>query len=113
MAGVPVQVLGALGTDRVQVAGAFHASDRLVVASVPLAHGTFPRFGGPAGVADALPLDPSARGAVANVVAPTAPGGADRPDRLAGRRSRPSRRSRPGPRPGRPRCRPGRRRSRR
>jgi len=46
VANVPVQVLGDVGPDRVQIAGALRAADSLIVStSVPLLAGTLVRFG--------------------------------------------------------------------
>ncbi|MDR3622567.1 MAG: HlyD family efflux transporter periplasmic adaptor subunit, partial [Paludisphaera borealis] len=60
---VPVKVLGKVGPDRLQVAGAFRASDGLIASSSsPLLAGTLVRFGqGGAGVEGTTP-DPARRG---------------------------------------------------
>jgi multidrug efflux pump subunit AcrA (membrane-fusion protein) len=78
---VPVSVVGNVGPERIQVAGAFREGDAAVVeASVPLAAGTLIRFNGnrPGGL-EGVPPDPNAAGAVAEVTRPSAPGQASTP----------------------------------
>lgn len=69
VANVPVSVLGEVGPERVQVAGAFRQGDAAIVeTSVPLAAGTYLRFGGVQETAvQGTPPDPNAVGAVADV----------------------------------------------
>ncbi len=75
---LPVTVLGEMGSDRVQVAGAFREGDTAVLsASIPLAAGTFIRFGGErsttlVGVAP----DRNAPGAPAEIAPPSSPAAA-------------------------------------
>jgi RND family efflux transporter MFP subunit len=75
VASVPVRVLGPLGLDRSQVTGPFHSGDVVIVASsVPLAEGTFIRFGGDTAASshglELTPPDPTARGSSARVQPP-------------------------------------------
>jgi multidrug efflux pump subunit AcrA (membrane-fusion protein) len=72
VANVPVAVLGEVGPERMQVAGAFRPADVAIVeSSVPLAAGTFIRFGGDQGTqVQAMPPDPDAAGTVAEVSPP-------------------------------------------
>lgn len=70
---VPVQVLGGLGPDRVQVSGAFRERDALVVgASVPLVPGTLVRFheGPSARGVEATSPNPSHGGVEAGIMPP-------------------------------------------
>jgi multidrug efflux pump subunit AcrA (membrane-fusion protein) len=61
---VPVQVIGEVGPDRVQITGLLRSSDALIVSSsVPLVQGTFIRFGEGTG---ARPVDGAAPGAAAS-----------------------------------------------
>lgn len=73
---IPVQVLGGLGPDRVQVSGLFRPNDALIVgASVPMVPGTLVRFheGPSARGIEATSPDPSHGGLEAGL---TPPGGA-------------------------------------
>lgn len=81
VADVPVAVLGEVGPERVQVAGAFRQGDVAIVeSSVPLAAGTFLRFGGgaEAGV-QGTPPDPNAPGVVADASPPAGAAGPSTP----------------------------------
>jgi RND family efflux transporter MFP subunit len=101
---VPVQVLGSIGPDRIQVAGQFREADALIVAaSVPLIPGTLVRFGdgAPGREIEGTSPNPSLGGVEAGitppaggvptgrpgVAAPVAPG---RPLRRPGTSVRPS-----------------------
>jgi RND family efflux transporter MFP subunit len=69
VANVPVSVLGEVGPERMQVAGAFRPADAVIVeSSMPLAAGTFIRFGGDLGTQlQAMPPNPDASGALAEI----------------------------------------------
>jgi multidrug efflux pump subunit AcrA (membrane-fusion protein) len=77
---VPIQILGKLGPDRLQVAGAFRTSDALIASSSsPLIAGTLVRFGqGAPGIEGTTP-DPSRRGQNASIAAPGAAPATARP----------------------------------
>ncbi len=74
---VPVDVLGKIGPERLQVSGALRSTDALIVSSsVALLAGTLVRFArGPGQVIEGTTPDPARRGAEAGL---TAPGGAGR-----------------------------------
>jgi multidrug efflux pump subunit AcrA (membrane-fusion protein) len=104
---VPVEVLGRVGQDRIQVTGPFRHNDALILSSsVPLLAGTLVRFssGASSGVAEGTTPDPARAGAQAGISPPgravgTSPGtGASRPRTPAPARTG----SRPPQRPGQP-----------
>jgi biotin carboxyl carrier protein len=70
---VPVQVLGSLGNDRIQVSGLLRETDALIIgSSVPLAPGTLVRFAetsGPRGIEGTSP-DPARSGIEAGITPP-------------------------------------------
>jgi multidrug efflux pump subunit AcrA (membrane-fusion protein) len=107
VANVPVQVLGRVGQDRLQVSGPFRSNDALIVSSsVPLLAGTLVRFasGVSSAVAEGTTPDPGRAGVQAGISPParsagTSPGaGASRPRTPAPARSG----SRPTQRPSQP-----------
>jgi multidrug efflux pump subunit AcrA (membrane-fusion protein) len=73
VANVPVSVLGEVGPERMQVAGAFRSTDMAIVeSSVQLAAGSFIRFGGAQGTQiQAMPPNPDASGTLAEVAPPS------------------------------------------
>jgi multidrug efflux pump subunit AcrA (membrane-fusion protein) len=83
VANVPVVVLGEVGPERLQVAGAFRQGDVAIVeSSVPLAAGTYLRFGSQEAAVQGTPPDPNAVGAAAEVE-PAAPAPAPAASRVA------------------------------
>jgi RND family efflux transporter MFP subunit len=101
---IPVDVLGKVGPERIQVTGAFRPADALIVSSsVPLLAGTLVRFahGANQGIEGTTP-DPARQGAEAAITSPSrAAGTAATPPGVGGARTRGSARpaTRPSPRP--------------
>lgn len=105
---VRIKTLGNVGPERVQVSGAFRASDALIVAtSVPLLPGTFVRFGAGDKV-EGTPPDPGQPGQAASIAPATSPARAtptrpvadDPPSRPAPRSPRRPAQPAPGANPG-------------
>ncbi|WP_165222447.1 efflux RND transporter periplasmic adaptor subunit [Aquisphaera insulae] len=71
---IPVQVLGKVSSERVQITGALRTTDALIVSSsVALLPGTLIRFsGGPTPGVEGTTPDPSKRGQAAGIAAPSA-----------------------------------------
>ncbi len=88
---VPVDVLGKMGPERLQVTGPFRSTDALIVSStVPLLPGTLVRFAQGRGQAiEGTTPDPARRGAEAGI-APPAAAGREPAAATAGSRHRPA-----------------------
>jgi multidrug efflux pump subunit AcrA (membrane-fusion protein) len=97
---VPVDVLGKVGLERVQVTGPLRSTDSLIVSSsVPLLAGTLVRFSqAPGGAIEGTTPNPARQGIEAGITAPASAGGT-RPKPPAPSTSRPARRP-PAPAPG-------------
>ncbi len=90
---VPVDVLGKMGPERLQVSGGFRSTDALIVSSsVPLLAGTLVRFAQtPGQVVEGTTPDPSRRGVEAGISQPGATAAQPAVPPSSGVRSRPPR----------------------
>ncbi len=95
--GIPVQVLGNVGPDRVQIAGRFRETDVLIVeSSIPLLPGTLVRFGdmnSASRAVEGVAPDPSQGGIDAGIVPPSAGGRPGAYGTTSGNGSLPSRKT--------------------